>query len=200
MAKTDGLVRENERIKTENYKLQSRVEKLEKEFKFKKGAVELELLLKDKIEMQNEQQMTQQDFMKKVSKLESELDEKDHELERKNEEIMSLQSTFTNMSMDSYTGHSVQTVRSQLERITVESQRELNQSRKTLRKKDREIETLQKELKRSQYLDKKNIKRISQLEGELESALKRVSFRGRRTPKGNSRNTSPYSKNKRGGS
>ncbi len=54
MAKTDGLVRENERMKKENFMLHSRVQRLEKEFKFKKGAVELELLLKDKIEMQNE--------------------------------------------------------------------------------------------------------------------------------------------------
>ena len=55
MAKTDGLVKENQRITQENFSLKGRVKKLEQEFKFKKGAVELELLLKDKIEMQNEQ-------------------------------------------------------------------------------------------------------------------------------------------------
>jgi len=51
MAKTDGLLKENKRINSENFELKSRVDKLEREFKFKKGAVELELLLKDKIEM-----------------------------------------------------------------------------------------------------------------------------------------------------
>ena len=54
MAKTDGLVRENKTLSQENHKLLTRVNKLEKEFKFKKGAVELELLLKDKIELQSE--------------------------------------------------------------------------------------------------------------------------------------------------
>jgi hypothetical protein len=51
MAKTDGLLKENKRIVSENSKLVTRINKLEKEFKFKKGAVELELLLQDKIEM-----------------------------------------------------------------------------------------------------------------------------------------------------
>ena len=48
-------MRENQRITKENFTLKGRVKKLEQEFKFKKGAVELELLLKDKIEMQTEQ-------------------------------------------------------------------------------------------------------------------------------------------------
>jgi len=51
MAKTDGLLKENKRISHENSRLQTRISKLEKEFKFKKGAVELELLLQDKVEM-----------------------------------------------------------------------------------------------------------------------------------------------------
>ena len=55
MNKTGGLIKVNKKITQENFMLKSRIEKLEKEFKFKKGAVELELLLKDKIEMQNEQ-------------------------------------------------------------------------------------------------------------------------------------------------
>jgi len=54
MAKTGGLIKQNKKLSTDNYALNCRIKKLESEFRSKKGAVELELLLKDKIEMENE--------------------------------------------------------------------------------------------------------------------------------------------------
>ena len=59
-----------------------------------------------------------------------------------------------------------------------------------------EIDTLKSECKRHTYIEKKLSKKNKQLEAELESALKRVSFRGRRNSSGKSRNNSPYSKNR----
>ena len=47
-------MKENKRFEVENYQLKCRIKLLEEEFKTKKGAVELELLLKDKLEMESE--------------------------------------------------------------------------------------------------------------------------------------------------
>ena len=101
--------------------------------------------------------MTQDNFMNKVSKLESELEQKDMQLERKSMEIIKMQEEFNNLSIDNRSG---QKLRGQLDRITQESQRELNQSRKSIRRKDREIDTLQKDLKRKSFFEKKLNKKI----------------------------------------
>ena len=80
MTQSDGMTKELMMLTQENSSLKTRIKKLEDNFKFKKGAVELELLLKDKIEMENENRISQQETMSKISYLEQSLDEKEDEL------------------------------------------------------------------------------------------------------------------------
>ena len=69
--------------------------------------------------------------------------------------------------------------------------------RKSLKVKNGRIEELERLLKKSNYQNNKNKKKVTNLEMELESALKRVSFR-RRSPGGGgrSKNGSPYGGNR----
>jgi len=80
-------------------------------------------------------------------------------------------------------------------RVSEQSQQELNDSRRIIRQKEDDIENLTRKLKKSWCSESKLQKKVKQLAMELESALKRVSYK--RTPQRRSRDNSPYTSKRR---
>ncbi len=156
-AKTDGLIRENRRIQEENQLLQKRIKKLESTFRFKKGAVELELLLKDKIDLENENKQSLDNFQKKVGYLQEKLEEKEHDLSMKSQEILKLQNEFDQIEGNSRTSFKL---KKQMARVSEQSQQELNDSRRIIRQKEEDIENLSRKLKKSWFAEDKLQKKI----------------------------------------
>ena len=72
-----------------------RIQKLENKFKKKKGAVELDIILKDKFELQEEFIMVKKRFQKKLDRLQNDLTEKKSLITQKKKEIFELRSQFS---------------------------------------------------------------------------------------------------------
>lgn len=183
-------------FRLENEFLKSKVKKLEEEGYQKKGAVEYDLIIKTKLELEQELEALKATHIKELSRLSFTIEELQRELLSKKSELHKIQKDFMN-GIEHSDGNKRMT--DHIMKLNEESESELFSAKKALSKQERELEKALLDLDLYKQNDKKQKIRIRQLELDLESALKKTSIKGitDRLHSGGSRANSPALSSKR---
>jgi len=141
----------------------------------KKGAVEFDMIVKTKFELEAELETFRRESSREILKLKSTIEEKDKELIEKKKEIINLKKELGGVLNNDDASRRLKV---HLQKLTDESDNEMAESRKTISKQQKDIERLNTELNILKATEKKQSARIKQLETEMEAATKRVGHRG----------------------
>jgi coiled-coil domain-containing protein 61 len=155
-------------LKAENDNLKQKVRKLEESQIMgsgKKGsgggAVEYDLLLKNKMELESELEGVKKDYIKDVRRLKLKLEETEKELDEARDDLIKMKEDPDRRNNS---------------RTLDDTESELLASKKIISKHQKEVDRLSQDLEGMKAVDKKSKARIRQLEIELESALKRNTY------------------------
>lgn len=169
-------------LKVENETLKEKMKKFEDNSlntTKKMGAVQHDLELKSKLEVETELETLKKDYVRDIKRMKAKLEETEIQLEKTKEEL-------------SRAGPSANGLDGSGRKLTKDEEIEFAHSKKMAAKYQAENEKLGQELEDFKNLDRKQKARIKQLETELESALKRATYsRG-----SNQSGGSPYSRSR----
>ncbi|KAL4485080.1 hypothetical protein ABPG72_014600 [Tetrahymena utriculariae] len=189
-----------DQLKSENEMLKTKIKRIEESSLQKKGAVELDNIVKTKYELEEELEMVRKESQQTIERLKVSLEEKEEELLRSRTQFLSFQKEITLSQSQILKGgseadESTRRLREFIVKLTEQTENEVLNSRKVIQKQTKEIEKSASEIDFFKQNDRKQKQRIKQLEIELESAIKRVSTKGT-----TDRLYSPYTRNTPGSS
>lgn len=130
----------------------------------------MDQIIKDRFELEEQMDLVRKSHFLELERVRTALDQREAELVQKKREIFELKKELT-MSFEG--DEAGKRLRAHILKLSEESEKELQQSRKTITNQQKEIDKLSIELESFKQQDRKSKNRIKQLETELETATKR---------------------------
>ncbi|CAK77565.1 unnamed protein product (macronuclear) [Paramecium tetraurelia] len=164
----DSLVNQNELLK-------AKVKRLEEALTQKKGAVEVDQLVRDNEDLQNMFTTSKLLYEDKIQKLEQQLNQKSTEIVMQMAEINAFKKELTQLigkvEMDSR-------IKDHIRLMNEEEESKLVKAQKTIQKYEKEVEGLNQQIDSLKKQDTVQKRRINQLETELSQSMKKFSYKG----------------------
>ncbi|CAK71889.1 unnamed protein product (macronuclear) [Paramecium tetraurelia] len=164
----DSLVNQNELLK-------AKAKRLEEALTQKKGAVEVDQLIRDNEDLQNLLNTSKLLYEEKIQKLEQQIDLKSTEIVLQMSEINAFKKELSRLigqvEMDNH-------IKEKIKLMNEDEESKLVKAQKTIQKYEKEVEALIQQIDSLKKQDAVQKRKINQLETELSQSMKRFSYKG----------------------
>ncbi|CAD8156439.1 unnamed protein product [Paramecium octaurelia] len=164
----DSLVNQNELLKP-------KVKKLEETLTQKKGAVEVDQLIRDNEDLQNLLNTSKLLYEEKIQKLEQQIDLKSTEIVMQINQINVFKKELSSLIGQVETDNQI---KKHIKLMNEDEESKLVKAQKTIQKYEKELESLNQQIDSLKKQDAVKKRRINQLETELSQSMKRYSYKG----------------------
>ncbi|KAM3147762.1 hypothetical protein pb186bvf_000090 [Paramecium bursaria] len=162
-------------VKNENELLKAKIKRLEEALIQKKGALEVDQLIRDYENLNQQMQILQKESQDKINKLESTLIQRNQELAMQGAELNAFKKELTSILGKSDVD---KRIKDHIQHMNYEEENQIQKHLKYISKLEKEIEGLNQQMDFFRKQDAIQKRRITQLENELQSSMKKFSYKG----------------------